>query len=82
MMCQTARVPRTAASVTQCRIRDRGPARRPKPAGLRQLRRSSTPSAAMEAMTQPSPTAITVSLSVVGLVMKRVSMSMRADRPG
>ena len=36
----------------------------------------------MEARTQSTPSTITASFSGVGDVMKRVSMSMRADRPG
>ena len=45
------------------------------------LRRSSTASATIDAITHATPSTITASLSGVGEVMKRVSMSMRADRP-
>ena len=43
---------------------------------------SSIASATIEASTQATPSTITASLSAVGVVMNRVSMSMRADRPG
>ena len=45
------------------------------------LRRYSTASATIEAITHATPSTITPSLSGVGEVMKRVSMSMRADSP-
>ena len=44
--------------------------------------RSSTASATIDASTQMTPSTITPSFSAVGVVMNRVSTSMRADRPG
>ena len=77
MMCHSSNVPITPMSIGQCRsIRCRTPESR-RPA----QRRSRTDSAAIEAMTQMIPTVITMSLSPVGLVMKRVSISIRAERP-
>ena len=78
MMCHSSRVPITPTSTGQCRHRRRrdarasaaGPAADPAPP-VRRSRRSRT------ARRPPS----TASLSGVGLVMNRVSTSMRADRP-
>ncbi len=43
---------------------------------------SSTASATIEATTEMTPSTITASFRAVGVVMNRVSTSMRADSPG
>ena len=40
------------------------------------------PRATIDASTDSTPSTITASFSAVGVVMNRVSMSMRADSPG
>ena len=74
MKCQSTRVPMTPRSTGQCRSH---PRREPGPRGPLPSRIAS---AAIEAMTHSTPATMTASLSGVGLVMKRVSTVMRADR--
>ena len=79
--CHSSRVPITAASTSQVA----GPARsqrRHSPGSRRPWARSRTASATSDASTQISPSVIAASFRVVGAVMKRVSMSTRAERPG
>ncbi len=81
MTCHSSSVPITPISVIQVttptrRKRRQAPAiRLPEPA-------SSTASATIDASTEATPSTITASLSAVGVVMNRVSMSIRADSPG
>ena len=77
MRCHSTRVPITAVSISQCRS-----GRRRRLPTVRRPRRSRIASAKIEAMTPASPAAITAILSAVGVVMKRVSTSMRAESPG
>ncbi len=98
MMCHSSSVAITPASAIQVAIPTRRQLARRVPGrylesqaiGERQLssvlpprlRRSSTASAMMAVSTARAPRTITISLMTVGAVMKRVSMSMRADNPG
>ena len=81
MTCHSSRVPITPMSV----IHVMSPARR-KRRQARGTRRpavlSRTARAAIEPSTSATPSTIAASFSVVGVVMKRVSTSMRAERPG
>ncbi len=81
MTCQSSRVPITPTSVTRVMIGTRRK-RRHAP----RTRRPDVPSriarATIDASTEATPRTITASFSAVGVVMKRVSMSMRADSPG
>ena len=81
MTCHSSRVPITPMSVIQVT----SPTRR-KRRQARGTRRpavlSRTARATIEPSTRATPSTIAASFSVVGVVMKRVSTSMRADRPG
>ena len=81
MTCHSSRVPITPMSVIQVT----SPARR-KRRQARGTRRpavlSRTARAAIEPSTSATPSTIAASFSVVGVVMKRVSTSMRADSAG
>ena len=79
-MCHSSRVPTTPMSASQVAQPTRQN-RRHALGTRRALRRSSTAIATIEAITHATPSTITASLRGVGEVMKRVSMSMRPDRP-
>ena len=79
MTCHSSSVPTTPTSASQVARPTRQNRRHAR--ATRRLRRSSTASATIDAMTHATPSTITPSLSGVGEVMKRVSMSMRADSP-
>ena len=77
MTCHSSSVPITPMSAGQCRsrwCRDPG-------GGTIRRRRSRIISARIEAITHATPETMTASLRAVGLVMKRVSISIRAERP-
>ena len=81
MTCQSSNVPTTPTSASQVDGLTRQN-RRQAPRARRPLVRSSTASATIDASTQMTPSTITPSFSAVGVVMNRVSTSMRAERPG
>ncbi len=81
MRCHNSRVPTTPTSASQCQSPARQNRRHAR-GTRRPERRSSTASATIEATTHKTPSAITPSFRTVGLVMNRVSTSMRADKPG
>ena len=81
MTCQSSRVPITPMSVIQVTMPTRRKRRQPPRTRLPDVL-SRTASATIEASTEMTPSTITASFSAVGVVMNRVSTSMRADSPG
>ena len=82
MTCHSSSVPITPMSAIQV---DRAPTpKEASPSAPRTRlpdRPSSTASATIEATTEMTPSTITASFRAVGVVMNRVSTSMRADKP-